>query len=230
VTVDWEALAAEKSARYDAPHGELDERAVVRLGNVAYAAGLALLMAGSSDAAPWLRRAAARWRESWDLGGADDAWGRPVGALKAALLAGDDVAVSGLATWTLALAAEDASSPIGRYAAALALLAAGDVSGAEVHAAWLAERDDFPGDVAEALVAIAVADERRLRGALRSVVESFEARDDYLENVPVADTALVLARLAGRRGLADELPASPVLPTGSSPRPRPARSPDGTRW
>ncbi len=225
MTVDWEELAAEKRARYDAPHGELDERAVVRLGNVAYAAGLALLMAGSPDAARWLRRAADRWRESWDLGGSDDAWGRPVGALKAALLAGDEVAVSGLADWTLTLGAEDASSPIGRYAAALALLAAGDAGAAQAHAAWLAERDDFPGYVAEALAAIAADDELRLHPALASIVGSFESRDDYLENVAVADTALVLARLATRRRLAAELPPSPVLPSS----PRPARSPDGTR-
>lgn len=212
MTVDWKALATEKRARYESPHGELDERAVVRLGNVAYAAGLALLMAGSPDAASWLRRAADRWRESWDLGDADDAWGRPVGALKAVLLAVDEGALSQLAEWTLTLAVERAPSPIGRYAAALALLATGDGGKAEEQAAWLSARDDFPHDVADALVAIAFRDEQQLRRSLASVVESFEERDDYLEDVAVADTALALARLARRRGLAAELPSSPVLP------------------
>jgi hypothetical protein len=224
VTVGWDALAAEKRARYETPHGELDERAVVRLGNVAYAAGLALLMAGSPEAGLWLRRAAERWRESWDLGASADAWGRPVGALKASLLAGDDAAVSALAAWTLELGVDEASSPIGRYAAGLARLATGDAGAAQDHAAWLAGRDDFPDDVAHALAAIAAGDERRLRPALAAVVASFETRDDYLENVAVADTALALARLARRRGLEAELPRSPVLPS-----PRPARSPDGTR-
>ncbi|HST18200.1 MAG TPA: hypothetical protein VLK36_11065 [Gaiellaceae bacterium] len=212
MTADWEALAGEKRARYESPHGELDERAVVRLGNVAYAAGLALLMAGSPDAGAWLRRAADRWRESWDLGAAVDAWGRPVGALKASLLAGDEGAVSELAAWTLTLGVDRAPSPIGRYAAALALLATGEARSAREHATWLAGRDDFPDDVAHALAAIADGDEVRLQPALASVVRSFEARDDYLEDVAVADTALVLARLARRRGLAAELPPSVVLP------------------
>ena len=65
---DWASVAEAKRARYDTPHGELDERAVVRLGNAAYAAGLSLLMAGSPAAAEWLLRAAERWRASWDLG------------------------------------------------------------------------------------------------------------------------------------------------------------------
>jgi hypothetical protein len=212
VTARWEALAAEKRARYGATYGKRDERVVVRLGNVAYAAGLALLMAGSPDASRWLLRAADRWRESWDLGASRDAWGRPVGALKAALLAGGDDAVSELATWTLTLGTGDAPSPIGRYAATLALLAQNDAGEARVHVEWLAERDDFPRDVAETLAAIAAGDALRLRLALASVVASFEARSDYLEDVPVADTALALARLAERRGLPALLPPSALLP------------------
>ncbi len=41
---------------------------------------------------------------------------------------------------------------------------------------------------------------------------TFETRDDYLEDVPVADTALVLDVLAKRNGIDAALPASPVLP------------------
>ena len=37
-------------------------------------------------------------------------------------------------------------------------------------------------------------------------------RDEYLEAVPVADTVLVLQVLAARRGIAADLPESPVLP------------------
>lgn len=37
------------------------------------------------------------------------------------------------------------------------------------------------------------------------VLQSFETRDAYLEDVPVADTVLVLQALARRRGLAAEL-------------------------
>ena len=209
---DWLELAREKQARYEMSYGELDERAVVRLGNAAYAAGLALLMAGSPAAAEWLLRAAERWRASWDLGSSVDSWGRPAGAVKAALLAGDGAIVDELAGWTLALGAADSPSPIGRYAAALALLATGRDDEAAKLADTLRDRDDFPRDVGDALAAIAVRNERGADRAVDSVVRSFEERQDYLEDVAVADTALVLCELARRRGLACELRASPVLP------------------
>jgi hypothetical protein len=209
---DWETVAAAKEARYEAQHGELDERALVRLGNVAYATGLALLMAGSDAAAPWLDRAAARWRESWDRGAATDAWGRPVGALKAALLAGDERSVGELALWTLSLEPVGAASSIGLYAATLALLALGRFGEAAVPGATLRGRDDFPDDVAAGLTAIAAGDHARLSVAIDSVVRSFEARRHFLEDVRVADTALVLQALARRRGLDCELPPSASLP------------------
>ena len=47
--------------------------------------------------------------------------------------------------------------------------------------------------------------------AVESVLESFETRDEYLEDVAVADTVLVLQALARRRDLAAEL-ESPLLP------------------
>ena len=47
--------------------------------------------------------------------------------------------------------------------------------------------------------------------AVEEVLESFETRDAYLEDVPVADTVLVLQALAGRRGMAAELD-SELLP------------------
>jgi hypothetical protein len=43
------------------------------------------------------------------------------------------------------------------------------------------------------------------------VLESFETRDEYLEDLPVADTVLVLQALAGRRGMEANL-SSPLLP------------------
>jgi hypothetical protein len=210
---DWASVAASKQARYDLPHGELDERAVVRLGNVAYATGLSLLMVGSPAAAAWLLQAAERWRASWDLGPGIDSWGRPVGALKAALLAGDERAVDDLADWTLGLGATEAASPIGRYAAVLGLLATGRFADAAAAAGPLRDGDDFPHDVADALAAIAAGDEAEVGPAVGSVVRSFETRRDHLEDVPVADTALVLQVLAHRRGLPCVLPASPVLPS-----------------
>ena len=194
--MDWIAVAVEKRKRYEASYGQLDERALVRRGNTAYAAALALTMAEDPAAADWFRKAAAAWRASWDLGAAPDAWGRPVGVLKAGLLAGDDVGAE--AVWTLELGAAEAPSPIGRYAAALALLALGRRSEAGLVAETL---EDFPADVAAALVAIAAGDVEAYRAAVDSVFASFESRDAYLEDVAVADTALVLEKLAHRSGL-----------------------------
>jgi hypothetical protein len=169
-------------------------------------------MAGSPESAEWFRRAAADWRHSWDLGESDEAWGRPVGALKASLLAGDEPAVDALARWALELGTATAESPIGRYGGTLALLALGRWAEARLVASSLRERDDFPHGVADALATIAAGDVVGAIEAIESVVASFETRGDYLEDVAVADTALVLALLAQRRELAIELPASPVLP------------------
>ena len=209
--MSWIPRVDELEARYEAQHGELDERALVRKGNVTYAAGLTSLMA-RRDSSVWFVRAAAGWRESWDAGAAVDAWGRPIGAMKAALLAGDDTRVTEYAEWALELGTATAASPIGRYAAALALLALGRYAEARHVAESLRERDDFPHGVADALATIAAHDVVGYVEAVESVVTSFETRDDYLEDVAVADTALVLDALARRRGIAQPLPTSPVLP------------------
>src|SRR5438128_12581860 len=91
---------------------ELDQRQLTQLANAAWAAGLCLLMDGRrGEAAEWLRRAADRYRESWDAGAPADAWGRPIAAMKALLLAGEDA--SEAADWALASGAAYAVSPIG---------------------------------------------------------------------------------------------------------------------
>jgi hypothetical protein len=207
--MSWIPIAEDRKARYEEQHGELDERSIVRKGNTAYAAGLALLMAGDLDAADWLRRASTAWRASWSGG---ESWGRPIGALKASLLAHDDLAVQELAPWALSLGTATAESPIGRYAATLALLALDRWPEARHVAESLRERDDFPCDVADALAYLAANDVVGYAEAVESVVDSFETRDDYLEDIAVADTALVLQELARRRGIEHTLPRSRVLP------------------
>jgi hypothetical protein len=210
--MNWIPFADEKRARYEEQPGELDERALVRRGNTAYAAGLGLLMAGDGEAGAWFARAAADWRASWDAAEPHEAWGRPIGALKAALLAGDDEAVSDLAHWSLELGTATAESPIGRYAGTLALLALERWAEARHVAESLRERNDFPHDVADALAFIAAHDPIAFVEAIESVVDSFETREEYLEEAAVADTALVLHALARRRGIDLPLPKSPVLP------------------
>jgi hypothetical protein len=207
--VDWIPFVRERQSRYDEQHGELDERSLVRKGNVAYAAALGLLMAHDSDAPEWFRRAAACWRESWRGG---ESWGRPIGAVKASLLAGDEPAVDEHARWALELGTTDAASPIGRYAAALALLALGRWADARHVADSLRGPDDFPPDVADALAYVSAADVVGYVSAIESVIASFETRTDFLEDARVADTALVLDALARRRGIEVDLPASPVIP------------------
>jgi hypothetical protein len=210
--VDWIPAFEREAARYRDGEARFDPGQLVRMGNAAYGAGLALLMVGRDDEAhQWLDRAAARWRESWD-DAPPDAWGRPIGALKAELIAGREAEVTELARWTLELGAATADSPIGRYAGCLALLALGRWPEARHVAQTLRARDGFPPRVADALAAIAAGDGAEYAEAIQSVVESFETRDEYLEDVAVADTALALQALAAKRGIARDLPSSPVLP------------------
>jgi hypothetical protein len=212
--VDWLAVAEEKGAHAAATPGETDQRAVVRQGNAAYAAALARRMAGDAEAAAWFARAAARWRESWDLGAPPDAWGRPVGILKALVLADEWEAAGETARWTLGLGAVESPSAIGRYAATLALLVLERWPEARHQAELLREHDDFPRDVAEALAFVSAHDLIAYVESVESVIASFETREAYLEDMPVADTALVLDALARRRGVVAPLPDSPVLPPG----------------
>jgi hypothetical protein len=64
---------------------------------------------------------------------------------------------------------------------------------------------------AEAIDAIAASDARRYARAVTAIVADFEARDEHLTGVAIADTALVLARLAARRGISTDVD-SPLLP------------------
>ena len=194
--MDWRDQYERAAARYEAGKTrEADERQLVQLANAAWAAGLSLLMAGDRDgAAEWLRRSATRYRESWSA----DAWGRPLGAMKALLIAGDDA--SDAARWALDVGAAKAESPIGRYAGVLALLVLDRDADAGDLAATLG--DDFPSDVADALRALAAHDADAYAAAMTSVRRSFETREAFLEDVRVADTALALDALARRRSLA----------------------------
>jgi hypothetical protein len=210
--VTWADRAQAAIERYEGGETRgLDQRQLTQLANAAWAAGLSLLMDGRrDDAAEWLRRSARRYRESWDAGAPPDSWGRPIAAMKALLLAGDDAGDT--ARWALDAGARDAESPIGRYAGALALLVLGHDVEARALASTLRDADDFPEAVADALVTVAAADRAGYLLAVEDVLESFEQRTDFLEDVPVADTVLVLQILAARRDAAVDLPASDVLP------------------
>jgi tetratricopeptide (TPR) repeat protein len=216
---DWTAHLEREESRYrdgearlsQAADADARQRQLTRLGNAAGGAGLALLMQGrSEEAADWFGRAAGRYRESF-ADAPPDSWGRPIGAIKALVLAGDWPAAEEAARWALEAGAVEAQSPIGRYAAALALLVLGRDADARPHADAIRTRGDFPSAVGDALAYLAAQDLLGYTEAVETVLESFETRQEFLEDLPVADTVLVLQGLAARRGLVVEL-GSPLLP------------------
>jgi hypothetical protein len=217
--VDWAEHARREDERYrdgearlpDAEDQDARQRQLTRMGNAAGGAGLARLMAGNTkDARDWFARAVERYRESYELA-PPGSWGRPIAILKARILAGDWEGAEADARWTLEEGAAEERSPIGRYAATLALLVLGRDQDARVLADGLRTHDDFPAPVGDALAFIAAEDPVAYVEAIEAVLESFEAREDYLEDIPAADTVVVLQALAARRGLAAEL-SSPLLP------------------
>jgi hypothetical protein len=132
--------------------------------------------------------------------------------LKARLLADNWDAARDEARWTLDLGAAAAESPIGRYAACLASLVLERWEDARVLADGLRLDAAFPHDVGDALAFIAAHDRLGYVAAVESVLRSFETREAYLEDIPLADTVLVLQALAARRDIAAELDSSPLLP------------------
>jgi hypothetical protein len=218
--VEWEELAEREERRYADGLGRLPEdpdgrqKQLVRVAMAATGAGLVRLHQGRhAEAAGWLTRSAARFRESF-ANAPPESWGRLIGAVKARVLAGDWDGAEDDSRWSLEQGPAGAASPIGRYAATLALLVLARDAEAAPLAAGLQEEDEgaFPPAVADALAAVASGDQRAYREAAGRVLVSFEERDAYLEDVPVADTVLVLEALAGRRGLAAGL-TSPLLPS-----------------
>ena len=215
--VDWDERAARAAERYEDGASRLPEepderqRQLTRTGNAAWAAGLSLLMLGRRDeAAAWLLRAADRYRESWP-DAPPGSWGRPIGAMKSRLLAGDLSGALDDARWALEAGAAASESAIGRYAAALAHLVRGEDAEAGRLALTLQGRDDIPQPVADSLGALSARDASAYATAIRTLLTDFEARDEFLEDIPVADTVVALQTLAEPRGLAIEL-ASPLLP------------------
>ena len=217
--VEWAEHARREQSRYrdgearlpEADDRDARQRQLTRMGNAAAGVGLARLMVGDTqDAREWFARAVERYRESYELA-PPESWGRPIAILKARIL-GDDLNGGKLdALWTLEQDAAEAESSIGRYAAVLALLVLGRDGEARVLADDLRIRGDFPAPVGDALAFVAARDPLGYVEAVEAVLESFETREEYLEELPVADTVIVLQALAGRRNMQAEL-SSPLLP------------------
>lgn len=165
------------------------------------------LMAGDDPAArDALRAASDRYRASWDAA-PPTAYGRLVGMLKAAVLAGE----ARTAARFVRSAVGDARTPTSAYALAIAALVEGDDAlAAEAAEAMRAGSEAFVR-AADAVAALAARDAGAYSRAVAAIVADFEARESHLTGVPIADTAVVLERLAAPRGLAARV-RSAVLP------------------
>ena len=215
---DWAERAAQAQERYEDGATRLPEgpderqRQLTRMGNAAWAAGLSLLMLDRrGEADDWLLRAAETYRRSWPDAPAGS-WGRPIGAMKARLIAGDLDGARADARWTMEAAAGESDSPIGRYAAALAELVLGDDAAAAVLVPTFADAESIPPAVTRSLGALAANDASAYEVAVRALVLDFEAREEFLEDIPVADTVLALQALAVERAISVSLTSS-VLPS-----------------
>ena len=215
----WEEHAEREEARYaDALARMPDEpdprqKQLVRAAMAAGGAGLARLMQGrGAEAAGWFARSAERYRESWP-DAPPASWGRLIGALKSRILADDWKGAEADARWALEQDPASGDSPIGAYAAALGRLVLGEDRQAAELAETLraADQDAFPAPVAEAIAGLAARDAGAYAAGCAAVLDSFEAREVYLEGIPVADTVIVLEALAERRGMAAR-PSSSLLP------------------
>jgi hypothetical protein len=215
--VDWEERARSAKARYEDGASRLPDdpderqRQLTRMGNAAWATGLSLLMLGRRDeASEWLLRAAETYRSSWADAPAGS-WGRPIGAMKSRLIAGDLAGARDDARWALDAGAATSASPIGRYAAVLAHLVLGADDKASALAPLLVGEDSIPPAVVASVTALARRDAPAYESAIRALVDDFEAREAYLEDLPVADTVLALQTLAAERWIVLAL-SSPVVP------------------
>jgi hypothetical protein len=214
--VDWDAHAEREEARYadgmarlpDDPDGR--QKQLVRIAMAAGGAGLARLMQGrQAEAAGWFSRSAERYRESYDCA-PPGSWGRLIGALKSRILAGDWAGAAEDARWALEQRPGELGSPIGAYAGVLALLTLAEDEQASPASEAL-RSPDFPVAVADAIGCLAAHEREGYGEAVKRVLESFETREEYLEDIPVADTVIVLEALAARRGFSAGL-VSALLP------------------
>jgi hypothetical protein len=168
-----------------------------------------LVLAGEQERARVaFREAAEHYRDSWELA-PPGSYGRLVGMLKAAILAGGGAPEADYARTQLHPV--PAGSPTVAYVRALCALVQEDDRQARGFAAAMRGGSEAFDRAAQAIDALARRDRVAYAEALASMVSDFEQRSAHLTGVAIADTALMLQRLADRRGIAAEL-SSPLLP------------------
>ncbi len=172
------------------------------------AEGHRALLAGEAEAGRQaLAEAAARYRASWEAA-PPTAYGRLVGMVKDAVLAGDAREATRRVREALG---DDAESPTAAWALAIAALTDGDDELARRAAERMRAGGEAFARTADAVAALADADPDVYAHAVLGIVSDFEGRRAHLTGVPIADTALLLESLAEARGLAVH-PSTPVLP------------------
>ena len=95
----------------------------------------------------------------------------------------------------------------------------------------------IPPAVIDSLAALAASDATAYESAIRALLADFEAREEFLEDIAVADTVLALQALAGERRLSVRSRlAAPARAMSSRPgvrdrrRRAPARAPSQPGW
>ena len=218
--MEWTEHFAREQERYrdgqarlpDVDDPDARQKQLTRMGNAAGGAGLALLMQGrDGEATEWFSLAAERYRESF-ADAPPGSWGRPIGAIKSLLMGGDwDGAPRPPPSGRSRLVQPTPS----RRSASTQLASRCSCWRATARRASLADdlrtHDGFPTDVADSLAMISAQDVAGYQLAVESVLDSFESRDEYLEDIPVADTVIVLQTLALQRDMAADL-ESQLLP------------------
>jgi hypothetical protein len=187
-------------------HRELMIAAIAAEG-VAHAA----LVAGDSEAArAAYADAVEKYRASWALA-PPKSYGRLVGLLKAAVLAGDATAAANEVRTELDGDNDAAGSPVASYVLAVAALILGDDDAVAPLADKMQPRGGAFERTATALRALAAGDGPAYAEAVAAIEADFAGRDEHLTGVAIADTAVMLELIAAGRGLGADLD-SPLVP------------------
>jgi len=190
-------------------HRRLQAEAVAHDGE----AHRALLNGDHTAASAAFSRAAETYWASWEVA-PPRSFGRLVGRMKASILGGDGGRERTAADEILSALGDDADaagSPVAAWATALAALSIQDDDRAREAAAVMRNGSEAFGRAAAAVTAVADADADAYAAAIDEIVADFAGREEHLTGVPIADTAVVLERLAARRGIAAK-PASALVP------------------
>jgi hypothetical protein len=170
----------------------------------------AALLAGDTEAATaGYARAVESYRASWALA-PPKSYGRLVGLLKAAVLGGTAEAAADEVQAELEDDPDAAGSPVASYVLAVAALIKGDDDAVAPLAEVMEPRGGAFERTAAAMRALANQDGEAYAAAAAAITDDFEAREEHLTGVAIADTAIMLELIARERGLAAELD-SPLM-------------------